>query len=80
MMEELKAGLFTRMEDQLTEIRASIPQMIRELAPTNQLPQQLPTIPNNFYSSSTHQLPPQMMSHMIPNMMPQQQMYQASSY
>ena len=76
MIENLKDGIFTRMEDQMSGLRASLPQMVRDLVPNNQLPQQPPAPMHPF---NTQQLPPMMPHHMMAHMMPHR-LYQASSY
>ena len=76
MIENLKDGIFTRMEDQMSELRASLPQMVRDLVPNNQLPQQ-PPAPMHLFN--TQQLPPMMPHHMMSHMMPHR-LYQASFY
>ena len=72
MIENLKDGIFTRMEDQMSELRTSLPHMVRDLVPNNQLPQQPPDPMRPF---NTQQLPHHLMSHMMPH-----QLYQVSSY
>ena len=61
MIENLKEGILSQMDSQMTELRASIPQMVRELISTNQLPQQSQTNLNPY--NPHHQ---QVLSHMIP--------------
>ena len=68
MIDDLKEGILTHMDEQISDLRTSIPKIVRELVPNYQLPQQQP------HSFNTQQHIPQMM----PNMMPQ--LYQASTY
>ena len=55
MIENLKDGIFTRMEDQMSELRASLPQMVRDLVPL-----QHPTTPSDDAPPHdvTHDAPP----------------------
>ena len=74
MIENLKEGILSQMENQMTELRASIPKLVREMIPSNQLPQQ-PAIHLQPYNPHPQQAIPHMMPQMLPN-----QVFQAYSY
>ncbi len=74
MLEDMKEGILTRMDDQLTELRSSIPQIVQRMLPPPQLAQLPPMNP---------QYQPTMLPNtMLPQPMPQVQypQFQASSY
>ena len=74
LIESMKEGIISHIDKQISELRSSIPQIVRQLVPTNntsQLPQQNPCFNQQFQQMMPpHTMPP----HMIPSL------YQASSY
>ena len=70
MLEEMKDGILTHMEDQIKDLRSSIPQIVQSMMP--QLAQMPPMNPS---------YPPMMMPNtMLPQRMPQHVQYPGSSY
>ena len=73
LIESMKEGIISHMDEQISELRNSIPQIVRQLVPTNNTSQQLPQ-QNPHFNQQFQQMVPPLPPHMIPSL------YQASSY